>query len=98
MSKLILALGMKLQESVSSKVVYKVILATHLEAIVQFKNEVSNSWTFSIVPRSFNANVNAGVMVDWVVRVLCNPATGVRSAEGASRFLPSLLFPVKVIA
>ena len=64
MSKLILALGMKLQESVSSKVVYKVILVTHLEAIVQFKNEVSNSWTFSIVPRSFNANVNAGVMVD----------------------------------
>ena len=34
MSKHIHALGMKLQERVSSKVVYKVILVTHLEAIV----------------------------------------------------------------
>jgi len=34
MSKRIHALGMKLQESVSSKVVYKVILMTHLQAIV----------------------------------------------------------------
>ena len=138
MSKLIHALGMKLQKSVSSKVVYKVILVTHLQAIVQvkeisfwrncgaasvgewytkiwfingvrakdegltleksafqslyggqftlstplinqifvqIKNEVSNSGTFSVVPRSFNANVNAGVMVEWIVRVLCNPAT-----------------------
>ena len=54
MSKLIHALGMKLQESVSGKVVYM----THLQAIVQVKNEVSNSWTFSVVPRSFNASVN----------------------------------------
>ena len=51
-----------------------------------------------MVPRSFIANVNAGVMVESIVRVLCNLATGVRSAEGALRFLPSLLFPVKVIA
>ena len=64
MSKRIHALGMKLQESVSSKVVYKVILVTHLEAIVYVKNKVSNSWTFIVVPRSFNANVNAGVMVE----------------------------------
>ena len=49
MSKHIHALGMKLQERVSSKVVYKVILVTHLEAIVQVKNEVSNSWTFSLL-------------------------------------------------
>ena len=34
MSKRIHALGMKLQESVSSKVVYKIILVTHLESIV----------------------------------------------------------------
>ena len=34
MSQLIHALGIKLRESVSSKVVYKVILVTHLEAIV----------------------------------------------------------------
>ena len=34
MSQLIHALGMKLRESVSSKVVYKVILVAHLEAIV----------------------------------------------------------------
>jgi len=92
--KLIHALGMKLGESVGSKV----ILVTHLQAIVQVKNEVSNSWTFSVVPRSFIASVNAGVMVEWIVRVLCNSATGVRSAESARRFLPSLLFPVKVIA
>ena len=79
MSQLIHALGMKLRESVSSKVVYKVILVTHLQAIVQVKNEISNSGTFSVLPRSFNANVNAGVMVEWIVRVLCNSATGVRS-------------------
>ena len=34
MSQLIHALGMKLRESVSSKVVYKVILVAHLETIV----------------------------------------------------------------
>ena len=34
MSQLILALGMKLPESVSSKVVHKVILMAHLQAIV----------------------------------------------------------------
>ena len=34
MSQLIHALGMKLRESVSSKVVYKAILVAHLEAIV----------------------------------------------------------------
>jgi len=34
MSQLIHALGMKLRERVSSKVVYKVILVAHLEAIV----------------------------------------------------------------
>lgn len=34
MSQLILALGMKLRESVSSKVVHKVILMAHLQAIV----------------------------------------------------------------
>ena len=33
-SQLIHALGMKLRESVSSKVVYKVILVAHLQAIV----------------------------------------------------------------
>ena len=37
MSKLSHALGMKLRESVSSKVVYKVILVTHLQAVVQVK-------------------------------------------------------------
>ena len=37
MSKRIHALGMKLRESVSSKVVYKVILVTHLQAVVQVK-------------------------------------------------------------
>ena len=68
---------MKLQESVSSKVVYKVILVTHLQAIVHVKNEVCNSGTFSVVPRSFHVNVNAGLMVEWMVRVLCNPANGV---------------------
>ena len=82
----------------SSKDVYKVFLVTHLQAIVQVKNEVSNSGTFSVVPRSFNANVNAGLMVEWIVRVPCNLATVVRSAESTLRFLPSLLFPVKVIA
>ena len=34
MSQLIHALGMKLRESMSCKVVYKVILVAHLEAIV----------------------------------------------------------------
>ena len=34
MSQLIHALGMKLRESVSSKVVYKVILVAHLETII----------------------------------------------------------------
>ena len=34
MSQLILPLGMKLRESVISKVVYKVILMAHLQAIV----------------------------------------------------------------
>ena len=95
MSKLVHALEMKLRESVNSKVAYKVISVTHLQAIFQVKNEVSNSGTFSVVPRSFNANVNAGVTVEWIVRVLCNSATGVRSAESA---LPILLCPVKVIA
>ena len=54
-------------------------MVTHLQAIVQVKNEVSNSGTFSVVPRSFNANVNAGLMVEWIVRLLCNLATYVRS-------------------
>ena len=49
---------MKLQESVSSKVVYKVILVAHLEAIVKVKNEVSTSRTFSVVTRSFNVRVD----------------------------------------
>ena len=34
MNQVIYALGMKLQESVGSKVVYKVILVAHLQAIV----------------------------------------------------------------
>ena len=38
-SKLIHALGMKLRESVSSKVVYKVILVTHLQAIVHVNSK-----------------------------------------------------------
>ena len=49
---------------------------THLQAIVHVKNEVSNSGTFSVLLRSFNATVNAGLMVEWIVRVLCNLATG----------------------
>ena len=57
MSQLIHALGMKLREIVSSKVVYKVILVAHLKV----KNEVSNSGTFSVVTRSFNVKVVAGV-------------------------------------
>ena len=42
--------------------------------------------------------MGACVMVKGTVRVLCNPATEVRSPEGALRFLSSLLFPVKVVA
>ena len=37
------------------------------------------------------------MMVEWVVRMHGNPATGVRSPKGWPRFLSSLLFPVKVI-
>ena len=51
-----------------------------------------------MLSRSFNVKVSAGVRVEWLVRMPCNTATGVRSAEGALHFLPSLLFPVKVIA
>ena len=39
-----------------------------------------------------------GMMVEWVVRMPCNPVTGVRSPKDWLRFLSSLLFPVKVIA
>ena len=84
MSKLIHALGMKLQESVSSKVVYKVILVTHLQAIVQVKIEVSNSWTFSVVPRSFNANVNAGVVVESVCYAIQRPEFDLQKARYSS--------------
>ena len=70
MSQLIHALGIKLREGVSSKVVYKVILMAHLQTIVQVKNEVSNSGTFSLVARvSFSMKVNAGVMAELIVRV-----------------------------
>ena len=76
----------------------KFFLVTHLQATVQVKKEVSNSGTFSVVPSSSNANENAGLMAEWIVRVLCNLATGVRSEESVLRFLPTMLFSVKVIA
>ena len=65
----------------------------HSQAIAKVRNEVSNSGTFSMVPRSFNLKANAGVMVEWIVRLPCNPATGARSAEGCAtlRFLPSFV-------
>ena len=51
-----------------------------------------------MLSRSFNEKASAGVMIEWLVCMPCNTATGARSAEGALHFLPSLLFPVKVIA
>ena len=42
---------------------------THLQAIFQVKNEVSNSGTFSVVPRSFNANVVK--VIAYICYMLC---------------------------
>ena len=57
---------------------------------------ISNSGTFTLLARSFNIKANAGVMAEWIIHAFCNPltinpATGVRSAESALRFLPALL-------
>ena len=61
MRQLIHALGMTLRESVSSRVVYKVILVANLEAIVYVKNEVSNAGTFGVATGSFNVKVGTSM-------------------------------------